>query len=178
MASLNAPPDPSIPWWVTYLPLLVLGIVIAVRFRRLERARPLRPRVMLTAPVIYAIIIVGLFMLTPPPPLGWLAFAGGIAIGALAGWQRARLMRLHVDPDHGRVMVRQSPAALFLILGLAFARRLILPRHIDIGEDGTPPPSLLAVTDGLFGFALGMIGTQAIVLWRKARTLIAEHRSE
>jgi hypothetical protein len=171
--------DPAHIWWLTYLPWVIVAIVFALRFKRLSRARPLRPRMMLATPILYVVVIAGMFVALPPTPLGWLFFVAGIGLGALLGWQRARLMHLHVDPDHGKVMVRQSPIALLLILGLVLGRRLLLPHGAPtVDENGLPAGKLLYITDGGFGLALGTLGTQALLLWRRAQELIAQYRSE
>lgn len=175
---MNGAGVPASPWWVQYLPLLIIAVAFAFRFKRMSRARPLRPKMMLVTPVGYAIIVIAMFIALPPSATGWLCFVGGLTLGVLLGWQRARLMRLHIDPDHGKVMVRQSPIVLVAILALVVARRLFMPHTITVGRDGEVPAQLLYLTDGGFGLALGMLGTQAILLWRRAKLLIAEHRTD
>lgn len=154
--------------WASWLPLAVLALVMLLRLRNLNRARPLRKRALLVLPIVYVLIVAATLWLRPPSALGWLCGAGGVVLGALAGWQRARLMRLHVDGATGAVMMRQSPAALILLVVIVGLRRLFVPTEaVDLGAP-MPAEALLA-TDALLGFALGMIVAQRLELWRRAR---------
>jgi hypothetical protein len=72
-------------------------------------------------------------------------------------------------------MMRQSLAALLMILAIFALRRLLLP---GVGSSGgRPDAGALLVTDAMLGFAAGVICVQRIVLWLRARRLVAEHRS-
>ena len=163
------------PAWASYLPLVILAGVMLWRFRSLNRARPLRPRRMLLVPLVYSALVAALLVTLPPDRVGWIWFAGGLVAGAAVGWQRARLMRLHLDPDSGAVMMRQSPAALILLVCIAALRRVFVPSGggVDAGGGEALPAAALHLTDGLIGFALGMIVAQRIELWRRARALAA-----
>jgi hypothetical protein len=90
-------------------------------------------------------------------------------LGAGVGWQRARLMRLHFDPDSGQVMISHSPAALILLIVLAGLRRLIRPPTGLATGHAAVSESALLLTIGLTGFALGMIVAQRAELWRRAK---------
>ena len=161
--------------WTSYLPLLILAGVMIWRFRNLSRARPLRTGRMLILPLIYGALVALMLVFIPPSATGWLCIAGGVVVGAATGWQRARLMRLHRDPETGKVMVRQSPAGLILLVCVVGLRRLIAPGQPGVapGAHGLPPGAML-FTDALIGFAFGMIVFQRIELHRRAKQLMGE----
>jgi hypothetical protein len=157
------------------LPFAVLAVVIALRWRGLSKARPLRVRRMVIAPVIYGLLVGFMLYALPPSGMGWLLFASGAVIGGVAGWQRARLMKLHSDAETGLVMIRQSPAGLVVLVGIILVRRVIMPPtqmqpQAGAGLAALPVKAMLA-TDATLGFALGMIVGYRIELWRRAREL-------
>ncbi|MDE8654093.1 CcdC protein domain-containing protein [Novosphingobium album (ex Liu et al. 2023)] len=171
--------SPLVRTLVGYLPILILIAVMAWRYRNVHKARALRPGRLWILPAIYGAIVLAAMLSMPTSGLGWLCFVAGVAIGVLLGWQRGRLMRLHVDDDSGTVMMRQSPAALVLIVVIAVLRRAIHP-----ATPGTPPvhghfpAEALYFTDALLGFVLGMIVAQRLEIWLRARALLAEHHAQ
>jgi hypothetical protein len=161
--------------WTAYLPLLIFVAVMAWRFRNVDRAKPLRlPLLWIMPLLVTAAVSLALYGM-PPSPRGWLALLAGLAIGGAIGVQRSRLMRLHIEGtgDDARVMVRQSPLALVLILAVFAARRLILPAGMAPGGGHTA--GALLMTDGMLGFALGLIVLSRFVLWQRARAMVAAH---
>lgn len=160
-------------WLQTLLPLGIIGLVMLRRWKSMSVARPLKHRAMWIVPVIYAALVAVMLWAMPPSPQGWALFALGTLAGGAVGWQRARLLHLHLDPESGAVMVRQSPAGLAVIAGIFVLRRLFIPN-----QQGGPPikgahPALPLATDALLGFALGTIVGYRIELWRRARELRA-----
>ncbi len=160
-------------WLPTVLPLVVLAIVMALRLRGLKRARPFRPGTLWILPAVYSAIVIGILAAMPPVFDGWMLFAGGVVIGAVVGWQRARLMRLEVDPVTRQISVRQSPAALLLIFGIMIVRRIAAPTPAASAKGAAASAGALLATDAALGFALGMIVAQRIELWRRARAALA-----
>jgi hypothetical protein len=161
--------------WTAYLPLLIFVAVMAWRFRNVDKARPLRlPLLWIMPLLVTAAVSLALYGM-PPSPRGWLALLAGLVIGGAIGVQRSRLMRLHIEGtgDDARVMVRQSPLALVLILAVFAARRLILPAGMAPGSSHTV--GALLMTDGMLGFALGLIVLSRLVLWQRARAMVAAH---
>lgn len=162
--------------WTAYLPLLVFAGLMAWRFRNLRKARPLRLPLLWIMPLIVTGAVCLALAAMPPGVSGWLALAGGIVVGGAIGMQRSRLMRLHIDGtgDEARVMVRQSPLALVLILAVFAARRLLLPAGMAI-EGNHPSATGLLVTDAMLGFVLGLVVLSRLVLWQRARAMVAAH---
>jgi len=162
--------------WTAYLPLLIFAGVMAWRFRNLEKARPLRLPLLWIMPLIVTAAVCLALAAMPPGGLGWLALAGGAAVGGGIGLQRSRLMRLHIEGEgeNARVMVRQSPLALVLILAVFAARRLLLPGAMAMGGDHSSATALL-VTDAMLGMVLGLVVVSRFVLWQRAKAMVAAH---
>ena len=164
----------------TWLPLLVIGVVFAFRFRNLSKPKPFQPGQLWIAPLLLIAVFVLLVVSLPPSAMGWLVIALGIMMGAAIGWKRGHLMHLERDPQSGAVMIRQSPAALVLILGIILARRAVSAGlGVTPGADAAGHMSNAAVllTDGLLGFALGMVIAMRFTLWQRAKALPA-HQPE
>lgn len=169
--------EPHAPVWAQLLPLGIFAAVMLWRFRTLHKARRLRVATLWIMPVFVTVIVTLALSSMHPGLLGWLAFWAGAAGGSLLGWQRARLMRLHVEGEGSaaQVMMRQSPAALFLIVAIFLGRRFLLP-HFEAGAGGGSAEAALLVTDALLGVAGGAICVQRLVLWQRARKAVRVHR--
>lgn len=172
--------EPSVKTLIGYLPLAIFAGVMFWRMRTMDKARPLRLRTLWVLPVLFILLIGGVLFSMPPSLPGAGAFVLGMAIGAGVGWQRARLMRLHLEGEGNqvRVMARQSRAALLLLMGLAGVRTVFRsatgPVDMSDGAGATHlATNAVIVTDGLLGFALGMIVAHRLGLWRRARMLIS-----
>lgn len=157
----------------TWLPLLVIVVVFAFRFRNLSKAKPFRPGGLWIAPVLLTALSAVMFYTIPPSPLGWALIALGLAVGGAIGWKRGHLMHLERDARSGLLMIRQSPAALALILGILVAKRaLAAGLGVDPAAQGSgtsEAPMLL--TDGLLGLALGMVFVMRWTLWQRAKAM-------
>lgn len=162
--------------YAAWLPLLIFAGIMAWRFRSLEKARPLRLPLLWIAPVIVTAAVSLALYGMPPSLLGWSALAAGFAIGGGIGMQRSRLMRLHVEGEgaEARVMMRQSPLALLLLLAVFAARRMILPGGMAMGA-AHPAANALIMTDAMLGFVLGMVVVSRLILWQRARAMVAAH---
>jgi Protein of unknown function (DUF1453) len=163
----------------TWLPLLIIAVVFAFRFRGLSKPKPFRPGRLWIAPLLLVVVFVLLVISLPPSALGWLAVAFGLALGAAIGWKRGHMLHLERDAESGAVMMRQSPAALLLVLGIIFARRtLSAGLGVEAGAAPGSDPSGMAMllTDGLLGFALGMVLVMRWTLWQRFKAM-APHQA-
>ncbi|MEE4450208.1 DUF1453 domain-containing protein [Novosphingobium resinovorum] len=163
---------------VTYLPLAIFVGIMALRMMRMKKARPLRLPLLWIMPVIVVLAVSLALWGMPPSGLGWLCLATGVIVGGAIGAQRARLMHLHIDGegDKARVMMRQSPLAILLIVAVFLVRRLLLPSGFQGGvQAGHPVGNALLMMDATLGFALGMIVALRLVLWLRARDMVANH---
>ncbi|MFT4056969.1 MAG: DUF1453 domain-containing protein [Novosphingobium sp.] len=161
---------------VTYLPLAIFVGIMALRMMRMKKARPLRLPLLWIMPVIVVLAVSLALAGMPPSGLGWLCLATGMVVGGAIGAQRARLMHLHIDGEgeKARVMMRQSPLAILLIVAVFIARRVILPSG-GMQASGHPVGNALLMMDATLGFALGMIVALRLVLWLRARDMVANH---
>jgi hypothetical protein len=108
------------------------------------------------------------------PPTGWVAIACVVAllIGAAVGWQRGKMMHIHVDPETHALNQKGSPAAMVFLIALIAMR--MAARSI-LGPGSGVSPAML--TDPLIAFALGMFSVQRIEMYLRARRLLEEARS-
>ena len=69
-------------------------------------------------PALY--LVVAALMFWQLPPTGWVAIAcvAGLAIGAAVGWQRGKMMHIHVDPETHALNQKASPAAMLFLVAL------------------------------------------------------------
>lgn len=170
---------PSAKTLIGYLPLAIFAAVMLWRLRTMDKARPLRLRTIWILPVLFVIVVGFVLTSMPPGPWGTAAFILGMLIGVGVGWQRARWMRLHIEGegDAARIMVRQSPAALLLVMAIAGLRIVFKSATGSGSQLGSTSAHLstaaLMLTDALLGFALGMIVALRVELWRRAKDLSA-----
>ena len=160
-----------IQWTVT---IVFVAIVMALRLRRMTRLRPLKLETLWVIPALIGVALVGAFAAHPPSPLGWLAGAAALAIGAAIGWQRGRLMQIHVDPDTHALNHRASPVAFVLLMAIVAVRQLVRAATPDSGPWGVDPNT---VTDASVAFGFGLIAATRLEMWLRARRLVAESRS-
>ena len=133
--------------------------------------RPLKLGSLWIVPVLY--FAVAAMMFVQLPPTGWVAIASciGLLIGAAVGWQRGKMMHIHVDPETHALNQKASPAAMLFLVALIVVR--MLARGV-IGAEGGLSPAML--TDPLIAFALGMFTLQRVEMYLRARRLLEEAR--
>lgn len=161
--------------WISYvITAVVIAFVLALRFRRMNTARPLKLERLWIFPALY--FVLASFMLFEFPPIGiqWALCAAALAIGAALGWQRGRMMRIEIDPESHALNQRASPGAIIFIALIiavrAGARGLI-------GAGGPLHLSTLALTDMLIVMALGLFTAQRLEMYLRARRLLGEARA-
>ncbi len=156
--------------WTTYLPVLLLLAVLALRLRGATRARRLRLETLWVVPaVLLAALAASLAGHPPREPLGWvwLAFALGIGLGV--GWRRGKLMRIAVDPATHRLNQQASPAALLLAVLLVAARQGLAREAAALGLD------MLRATGLLLALMTGVVAATRVEMFLRARALLAAH---
>ena len=157
----------------TVLPIAIILIVFALRFRNLSKPRPFNAGRMWVAPALVA-VAVGFFLFNfPPSPIGWLVILFAAAIGVIAGIKRGQWMHLERDPANGKLLIRQSPAALVFLIAIVLSRRALAYELGAGGADssGHLPPAALLLTDGLMAFALGMVIAMRWTLWQRSKAV-------
>lgn len=170
MHTAGAAPNPVIGYAIT---ALVVGLVLMLRLRRVNRSRPLRPGQLWIVPTVYGILAATLFVTAPPQGLGWLMSGVALAAGGALGWQRGRLMHVEVDPETRALSFRQSPAAFLFILVLIVARSGARAA-LAAGGGGALHLTAAAATDVLLAFAFGLLTLQRVELYLRARRLLSE----
>lgn len=158
-------------WISIAITIAIVVIVMAFRLRRMGQMRPLKLESLWIVPAMY--LVVAALMFWQLPPVGWVAIASavGLAIGAAVGWQRGKMMHIHVDPDTHALNQRASPAAMFFLIALIAVRSAA--RGI-LGQDSGVSPAML--TDPLIAFAFGMFTLTRLEMYLRARRLLEEAR--
>ena len=163
------PPHQS---WVTIATTVVIvGLVMALRMRKMGQMRPLKLETLWIVPAIYLAMTALMFWSLPPK--GWVAIASGAAliIGAGLGWQRGKMMHIHVDPETHALNQKASPAAIFFLIALVVVRS---GAKAVLGETGAVSPAML--TDPLIAFALGMLSLTRLEMYLRAKRMLEEVR--
>jgi hypothetical protein len=161
--------------WATFVPLVIIALVVLLRLRRVGKHRPLRLEQLWIIPALILAGTIAAFVSQPPSPAGWAVCVVGLAVGAALGWKRGTMMHIHVDPETHRLNQMQSPAALLFFVAIVVVRygakalveSGVLPMHVN--------PML--VSDVLLTFALGMFTVMRIEMYLRARRLLAEARA-
>ena len=154
------------------IPIVVIGIVLALRFRSMGKARRLKLERLWIVPAIYLGVTILLFSEMTPHGLGWLWAALCLAAGGALGWYRGAMMKIEVDPDTHALSQRSSPLAMLFILGLV-ALRFAIRAGIQY-EAGAVDIAL--ITDCLVAFALGLLSATRLEMFLRGSRLLDEAR--
>ena len=158
--------------WISYaITIGIIAVVMALRLRSMGQMRPLKLGNLFIVPILY--LVVAAIMFVQLPPTGWVAIACALAlaIGAAVGWQRGKMMHIHVDPETHALNQKASPAAMFFLIGLIVVR---MAARGMLGQNSGVSPAML--TDPLIAFALGMFTVQRIEMYLRAKRLLEEAR--
>ena len=157
----------------TILPVVVIVIVMALRFRSMKKARPLNHKTLWIAPVLLIALAIAVLYATPLSAMG--LSIGGVAliVGGLIGWQRGKLIHIDCDPVTGKLTQQASPAALILLVGI-IGLRYALRNYFDLtpGADGKMSAQALMITDALLLFAVGLVVMTRIEMIIRARRIL------
>jgi NAD/NADP transhydrogenase beta subunit len=158
--------------WISYaITIGIIVIVMALRMRNMSKMRPLKLGALWVVPALY--LAVAAMMFAQLPPTGWVAIASvvGLLIGAAIGWQRGKMMQIHVDPETHALNQKASPAAMFFLIALIIVRA---GARSVLGQDSNISPAML--TDPLIAFALGMFTLTRLEMYLRAKRLLEEAR--
>ena len=158
--------------WLSYaIPIAIFLVVITLRMRNMRKMRPLKIERLWVVPAIY--LLVAALMFFQLPPTGWVAIASvvGLVLGAAVGWQRGKMMHIHVDPQTHDLNQKASPAAMFFLVALIVVRA---GARSLLGQEANVSPAML--TDPLIAFALGMFTLTRLEMYLRAKRLIEEAR--
>ena len=158
--------------WISYaVTAVIVVIVLALRMRRMGQMRPLKLETLWIVPAIYGAVAAMMFWQLPPTGTVGIATAVGLVIGAAVGWQRGKMMHIHVDPETHALNQKASPAALQFLVALIAVRSF---GRTILGAEGVSPAML---TDPLVAFALGMFSLTRLEMYIRAKRLLEEARS-
>ena len=158
--------------WVTYaITIGIIVMIMALRMRGMSKMRPFKLGSLWIVPAVY--LVVAALMFAQVPPTGWVAIACivGLLIGAAVGWQRGKMMHIHVDPETHALNQKASPAAMFFLIALIVVRA---GARSVLGQSGAISPAML--TDPLIAFALGMFTLTRLEMYLRAKRLLEEAR--
>src|SRR3954447_13107171 len=166
-------PHPVQQTWISYA--ITIGIVViamALRMRRMSRMRPLKLDRLWIVPAIYLAVAALMFWQLPPSGAVAIACVAALLIGAAVGWQRGKMMHIHVDPETHALNQKASPAAMFFLIALIVVRS---GARTFLGQTGGISPAML--TDPLIAFALGMFTLTRVEMYLRGKRLLEEARA-
>jgi membrane protein CcdC involved in cytochrome C biogenesis len=156
--------------WLSYvIPAVIVVIVLSLRLRRMGKVRPLKLETLWVVPVLYLAVAALMFWQLPPTGSVAIACVAALFIGAAVGWQRGRMMHIHVDPETHALNQKASPAARFFLIAIILVRSVA--RSV-IGQEGSVSPAMLS--DPLVAFALGMFTLTRVEMYLRAKRLLTE----
>ncbi|HEX6785060.1 MAG TPA: CcdC protein domain-containing protein [Sphingomicrobium sp.] len=158
--------------WLAYaIPIAIFVVIMALRLRRMGQMRPLKLENLWVVPVLY--LAIAAWMFWQLPPVGWVAIAcfAGLILGAAVGWQRGKMMHIHIDPETHALNQKASPAAMFFLIAIIAVRS---GARSVLGQTGDVSPAML--TDPLLAFAFGMFTLTRVEMYLRAKRLLAEVR--
>lgn len=158
-----------------FIGIAIAAVVMLFRMRG-GKAQPLRTTTMWILPILLVIMFLGLTYASRLSLMGygWVILA--LAAGSALGWQRGKLMPIHLDPDTGKPMVKTSPAALIFILGLVVVRLGLRSVFQDQAANLHIDPML--ITDAFMAFAVGFLAVARIEMFIRARRLVEAKAGE
>lgn len=157
------------------IPVLVIGVVLFFRVRRMGVKRPFTLETLWIVPTIF-LAITGLTLVQFPPrglDLAWLGVA--LVLGAALGWQRGRLMKIWVDPEGGGLMTQGSGWAVVFLVALLVLRMVLREGLVMEADAGLIDIGL--INSAFVVFAFGLFGTQRAEMALRAKRLKGGHVS-
>jgi hypothetical protein len=149
---------------------IAIVLIIALRFRRMGRDRPLRLDGLWVLPAIYLAILIVAVAQAPPDTTGWTLIGIGLVLGGVAGWLRGRTITIGVDPATGTLNQRASPLGLILLVVLIAVRYALR----TLAHEASPVHlSAAAIVDAFLALAFGLIAMQRLEMFLRGRKLLA-----
>ena len=155
---------------------VIVLVVLAIRMRGMSRMRRLRLETLWIVPAIYLVFAGIMFYEFPPTGPAWLLCAAALAVGAGIGWQRGKLMQIHVDPETHMLNQKASPAAFaFIVILVLF--RFGARSMMEAGGSYGVHFNAMMVTDVLIALALGLFAATRLEMYIRAKRLLDEART-
>ena len=157
---------------VILVSVVVIGLGLFLRVRRMTAKRPLRPATLWIVPAIFVGIAALNFAEFPPHGLDWLWIGVALVLGAGLGWQRGRLMKIWIEPESGTLMSQGSGWAIVFLVVL-IALRALLRTGLAMEAGGAITPAL--INDTFVTFAVGLFATQRAEMALRAQRMKQQH---
>ena len=160
--------------WISFaITALVIVVVMAIRLRGMRKMRRLKLETLWVVPALYLLFAGVMFYEFPPSGVAWIVCAVALIVGAAIGWQRGKLMQIHVDPETHTLNQKASPAALLFIVAL-IAVRLAAKSVLSEGGGYGFHLNAMVITDVLIALALGLFTATRLEMYVRARRLLEE----
>ncbi|KQS02028.1 hypothetical protein ASG11_14590 [Sphingomonas sp. Leaf357] len=160
--------------WIQYaITAVIVTIVLALRLRGMRKMRRLRLETLWIVPAIYLLFAGIMFYEFPPTGIAWAVCAAALLVGAGIGWQRGKLMEIHVDPQTHMLNQKASPAAFLFIVVLIVVRMAARGVLAEGGGYGFHLNAMV-VTDVLIALALGLFSATRLEMYLRAKRLLDE----
>jgi hypothetical protein len=154
--------------------LIMLGVLVVVLILRNRQARRLRIEMLWIRPAIF-VVFMGVTLFALPPPLtvtSILIMAAGLAVGCALGWQRGKFMRLDIHPETHDMTIQASVVGMIFIVVLVAVRYLMSGAMVQ--NAGSLHLPVLAISDAFVLLAGGIMATQGLEVWLRARRMLAD----
>ena len=158
-------------WLTALLPFVIIAAVVALRFRSMNRERPLNVGTLWIVPIVYLGLIGSMLFALPPTAGGWSLLLAGVAAGVVLGWHRGKLIRIERNPQTGQLMQRASPLAMLLLVALIVVK-LGARTFFGDAQAAQPGSGAMLMTDAFIGFALGLLSATRLELYLRARRIL------
>jgi hypothetical protein len=162
-------------WIGPIMAVAVALVVLTLRMRKMQQARPLKVERLWMLPAFYGAVAAVLYATHPPQGVVWIYALAALAVGLTLGWLRGKLMVIHVDPETHEVSQQGSRLAMLFIVALVALRFMARAYMGDASE--IDPAVMLATTDVLLAFGFGFIAAQRLEMGMRARELLAAVRA-
>ncbi len=150
---------------------LVVGLILALRIRRMSKARPLTLERLWVVPALYAVLVGALLLQAPPSLGGWALCAAALVVGAGLGWQRGKLMNLSVDPATHQLNQKAS------VGGLLFIVVLIAIKLVGQAEGSALHLNVMLLTQAFAVMALGLFSAMRVEMYLRGKRLLEQARA-
>ncbi|CAN5497566.1 hypothetical protein BH09PSE4_BH09PSE4_02410 [soil metagenome] len=165
------------PQWISYaITGVIILIVLSLRLRGMRRMRRLRLETLWIVPAIYLLFAGIMFYEFPPTGIAWAICAAALAVGAAIGWQRGKLMHIHIDPETHALNQKASPAAFAIIVVLIVVRFGAREMLASGGSYGLHLNAML-ITNVLIALALGLFSATRVEMYLRAQRMLQEARA-
>lgn len=163
---------PGAPAWVSFLPLLFIGLAIL----RNARSRNLRIERMWIAPSLILLATVLIFSQQHMPSTLMVGVdMAALVLGVTLGWWRARFTTITVNPETHALTSQASPVGMLLILVIMAIRQGL--RVYATQNAGALHVSINDITDAFMLLAVGLVCAQRLEMALRASRLLTEARA-